>query len=74
MIKYSENMDELTEYLKEVDRYKNYKNAIQFSLAYNYRKHEGVLTLGFKTRIKTRYDIDFVDYNISREDLKHEYE
>lgn len=69
MIKYSEDMNELGKYLKEVDRYKNYKNAIQFSLAYNHKKNEGVLTLGFIKIIKGRDNIDFVDYKISKGDL-----
>ena len=68
MVKYSENIKELSNYLKNVKKY-NVKNACKFSIAFNEKLNEGILTIGFMKIIKGRDNIEFVDYKISKGDL-----
>ena len=68
MVKYSENVNELCNYVKDVSKY-SVKNACKFSLAFNEKLNEGILTIGFIKIIKGRDNIDFVDYKISKGDL-----
>ena len=68
MIKYSENVNELSNYIKNINKY-DIKNACKFSLAFNEKLNEGILTIGFKKVIKGRDNIEFIDYKISKEDL-----
>lgn len=68
MVKYSENVNELCNYVKDISKY-NVKNACKFSIAFNERLEEGILTIGFKKVMKGRDNVEFVDYKISKGDL-----
>lgn len=68
MVKYSENINELRNYVVDIDKY-NIKNACKFSIAFNKKLNEGILTIGFMKIMKGRDNIEFVDYKISKGDL-----
>lgn len=68
MFIYSRDISTLSQHVKDIEKY-NTENACQFCLAYNEKKHEGNLTIGFNTNIKTKDNIKFFDYRIQKEDL-----
>lgn len=68
MVEYSENVKELCNYVRDIDKY-NIKNACKFSIAFNEKLNEGTLTIGFIKIMKGRDNIEFVDYKISKGDL-----
>lgn len=77
VIYFDKDSGNVPDYLDEIvhngSRYA-FDDPYMFSVAMNKAKKEGLLTIGYKTVIKGRYDIDYYNYPITLDQIKSEGE